>query len=101
MNRRAKVHLAFALAALVVVAGCGGDGGGGDNNSSSPPTTTTPPPSTTPANPAPPVTQSAYDKFIEYVKAVVQTALDTSEPADVTAFNPAPVSDFAAPVALQ
>ncbi len=99
MNRRAKVHLAFALAALVVIAGCGG-GGGGDNGASSPVTTTTPPPST-PADPAPPVTQSAYDKFIEYLKAVVQTALDTSEPADVTAFNPAPVSDFAAPVALQ
>ena len=99
MNRRAKVHLAFALAALVVIAGCGG-GGGGDNDASSPVTTTTPPPST-PANPAPPVTQSAYDKFIEYVKAVVQTALDTSEPADVTAFNPVPASDFAAPVALQ
>ena len=99
MHSKSKLRLTVALAVLVTIAGCGG-GGGGYNGPAFPVGTTTPPPST-PADPGQPVMQSAYDKFIEYLKQVVQTALDTSEPADVTAFDPAPVSDTAEPVALQ
>jgi len=95
MNRKTKVHLAVALAALVLTAGCGG-GGGGYNGAYLPGSTATTTPPTDP-----PAMQSPYDKFIAYLKEVVQTALDNAEPTDVTAFDPPPVSDVAEPVALQ
>lgn len=102
MNRTAKIRLAVALAVVIVgTAGCGG-GGGGYNGVNFPVATTTPatvPPVTTTTEPQ--ESQSAYDKFIAYLKEVVQTALDNAEPADVTAFDPPPVSDTAEPVALQ
>ena len=41
------------------------------------------------------------DKFVDYVKALVATAVDTAEPADVTAFDPPPTSDTTEPVATQ
>ena len=100
MNSKSKVRLTVALTVLVAIGGCGGGGGGGYNGGAFPVATTAPPPST-PADPGQPVMQAAYDKFLQYLKEVVQTALDTSEPADVTAFDPAPVSDVAEPVALQ
>ena len=83
------------LAAALAISACGGGGGGGGGGFL-PPVATTPPP-TVPDQPQ----QSAYDSFISYMKAIVQTALDTSEPADVTAFDPPPVSDVLEPVATQ
>lgn len=93
MSNKARIHFAVALTAFVAIGGCGGGGGNGGGGYY-PPIVTTPPVD-------PPVTQSPYDAFIAYVKALVQTAQDTSEPADITAFDPPPVSDVAEPVATQ
>jgi hypothetical protein len=93
MNRKVKVRLAVAVAVMMVaVSGCGG-GGGGYSGANFPAAAT--------ATTDPQVSESAYDKFIAYLKELVQTAQDNAEPADVTAFDPAPVSDVAEPVALQ
>lgn len=98
MSNTARLRLALALAAMVAVGGIAGCGGGGGGGTYFPiPAGNTPP--DTPTNP--PVTQSAYDAFLAYLKSVVETALDTAEPADVTAFDPPPVSDVLEPVATQ
>lgn len=90
---------ALPLAAALALSACGGGGGGGGGGY--PPIVTAPPPATGMPPTDPPVMQSAYDAFITYMKAIVMTALDTSEPADVTAFDPPPVSDVLEPVATQ
>jgi predicted small lipoprotein YifL len=87
----------LALAFTVVVAACGGGGNGGfffppAAGSSTPPATTTMPP----AGQADPLS-----KFLAYLKALVATALDTAEPADVSAFDPPPTSNTTEPVATQ
>jgi len=93
MNR--KIHpLAAPLFAALIVAGCGGGGDGGRGFPFAfvpPPTTTTPPPAM--GNP--------YDDFIAFVKGLIETALDTAEPADVAAFDPPPTSDTQDPIAVQ
>ncbi|MET0541303.1 MAG: hypothetical protein ABWZ88_06065 [Variovorax sp.] len=97
-TRRTPWRWALPLAAVLVLAACGGGGGDGGSYfpiATSPPATTPPPGDTAP----PPVVLSPYDSFVAYVKALVQTALDTSEPADVAAFDPPPVSDVLEPVA--
>ena len=88
------------LAAALAITACGGGGGGGGGGGFFPPPVATTPPPQMPEQPQQPQ-QSPYDAFISYMKAIVQTALDTSEPADVTAFDPPPVSDVLEPVATQ
>lgn len=101
MNDTAKLQarLALALVATIAIVGAAGCGGGGDGSGSyfPAPVAAMPPPA--PADP--PAMQSPYDSFIAYLKGIVETALDNAEPADVTAFDPPPVSDVLEPVATQ
>ncbi|RYY92323.1 MAG: hypothetical protein EOO24_29330 [Comamonadaceae bacterium] len=101
MNSPRIKHLRWALplAAALALSACGGGGGGGGGGGFPPIVVGQPPANPPPTDP--PVMQSAYDTFVEYMKAIVLTALDTSEPADVTAFDPPPVSDVLEPVATQ
>lgn len=102
MKQRTLLRWALPLAAALALSACGGGGSGGGGGYF-PPITTAPTTPPTTGNPPtdPPVMQSPYDAFIAYMKAIVETALDTSEPADVTAFDPPPVSDVADPVSTQ
>ena len=100
MKQRTLLRWALPLAAALALSACGGGGSGGGGGYF-PPIATTPPPTTGNPPTDPPVMQSPYDAFIAYMKAIIQTALDTSEPADVTAFDPPPVSDVADPVSTQ
>ncbi|MEP6723564.1 MAG: hypothetical protein ABJA77_19135 [Variovorax sp.] len=101
MKQRTLLRWALPLAAALALSACGGGGGGGGGGYIPPIGAGTPPPTTGTPPTDPPVMQSPYDAFIAYMKAIVETALDTSEPADVAAFDPPPVSDVADPVATQ
>ena len=101
MNIQRTLRLSAAV--LVTAAGlvaCGGGGDGGFRGfpiaTTPPPTTTNPPPSTTP-----PAATDPFDAFIAYVKGLVDQLLDTSEPADVAAFDPPPTSETKEPIAVQ
>lgn len=88
MNRMI-IRIGLPLAAAFVVAACGGGGGGGSGYF---------PPiggGTTPADTA------TLDAFLAYVKSLVGTALDSSEPADVTAFDPPTTAEAREPIATQ
>ena len=88
MNRMI-IRIGLPLVAAFVVAACGGGGGGGGGYF---------PPiggGTTAANTA------ALDSFLAYVKSLVTNTLDTSEPADVTAFDPPTTTEAREPIATQ
>ncbi len=91
MNRTTHLLGASLLAAgLLAACGGGGDGAGGF--------VFTPPPATTP--PAqPPAMADPYEAFVAYVKGLIASALDMTEPADVAAFDPPPTSDTNDPIA--
>ncbi|MES2533405.1 MAG: hypothetical protein V4636_20340 [Pseudomonadota bacterium] len=103
--KRTLHGIAGLLLAAAVLTGCGGgshgDGGGG----TVPPVAQNPP--TQPQNPQNPQDPqnppqvSAYDKFVAYLQAMVETMLDTDEPANVAGFDPAPTSETADPVATR
>jgi hypothetical protein len=95
MMKRNISWMAGPMAVAILVAGCGGGGGGGGFV---PPVagTGTTPPSTVPS---PPAQVDPLDKFIAYVKSLVASALDTVEPADVSAFDPPQTSEAREPVA--
>ncbi|HEY2418511.1 MAG TPA: hypothetical protein VGH84_11380 [Steroidobacteraceae bacterium] len=85
MNRM-FIRIGLPLVAALVVAACGGGGGGyvppiGGATS----TTTT----------------DALDEFLAYVKALIATAADTAEPADVTAFDPPKTTETREPIGTQ
>jgi hypothetical protein len=88
MNRNIY-RLGAPLLVAIALAGCGGGGGGGGGG----------------GFPLPPTsggggsTDSSTDAFIAYVKGLINSALDTAEPADVTAFDPPPTSETLEPVA--
>lgn len=95
--------LLLPCAALVTVLGlaaCGGGGGGGNGfaglGGAPAATTTTPPPTTQPVAASDP-----FDAFIARMKDMVNSALDTSEPEDVAAFDPPPTSETKEPIAVQ
>lgn len=90
--------LILGTAALVGVLGLSACGGGGDGGFRGFPIATTSPPAT--SNP-PPAASDPYDSFLAFVKDLVNKVLDTSEPADVTAFDPPPTSDTKEPIAAQ
>ena len=96
MNRNIY-RIAGVVLVATVMAGCGG---GGDSNGGSffPfPVAGNPPPATVP----PPMQQDAYDQFLAYVQSLVASVLDTSEPANVAAYDPPPTSETKEPVATQ
>ncbi|MGJ7509859.1 hypothetical protein [Variovorax sp. GT1P44] len=87
MNRMI-IRIGLPLAAALLVVACGGGGGGGYF-----------PPiggGTTPA-----AETDTLDAFLAYVKSLVATALDTAEPADVTAFDPPTTTETREPIATQ
>ena len=92
--KRMLYRMVVPAAMALTLAACGGN----DDYTDTPVATT--PPVTTPPTTTPP-TATAYDTFIAYVQRTVASMLDTAEPADVTAFDPAPVSDTREPVATQ
>ena len=94
-QQRTLLRWSLPLTAALALVACGGGGGGGGSYF---PIATTPP-ATTPPGDTQPVVVSPYDAFVAYLKGLVQTALDTSEPADVAAFDPPPASDVVEPVA--
>jgi len=81
---------ALLLAATIGLAACGG--GGGDNGSYFP-VATTPPPAE-----QPPMATDPYDTFVAYVKGLIGSLLDTTEPVDVAAFDPPPTSETKEPI---
>ena len=90
MNRMI-IRVALPLVAAIVVASCGGGGGGGGGGGFFPP-----------IGGMPPVTEpDTLDAFLAYVKSLVATALDTAEPADVTAFDPPTTTETREPIATQ
>jgi len=88
MNRM-MIRIGVALAAAIVAA-CGGGGGGGSIPPMGGTTTTTTDTDT-----------DTLDAFLAHVKALVATALDTAEPADVTAFDPPTTTATREPIATQ
>ncbi|AMM25403.1 hypothetical protein [Variovorax sp. PAMC 28711] len=92
------VPLASAFALALALTACGGGGGGGGYF----PIGSAPPATTPPAGggePTQPPVVSAYDAFIAYVVALVNTSSETDDPADVAKFDPAPTSETNDPVA--
>jgi len=82
------IRIGLPLVAAFVVAACGGGGGGGGYF---PPIGGT----------TPPTNADTLDAFLAYVKSLVATALDTAEPADVTAFDPPTTTETREPIATQ
>ena len=100
MNIQRTLRLSAAV--LVTAAGLVACGGGGDGGFRGFPIATTPPPTTTnPPSTPPPAATDPFDAFIAYVKGLVDQLLDTSEPADVAAFDPPPTSETKEPIAVQ
>lgn len=96
MNR--NIHrIGGALLLATALAGCGGGGGGGGGFYPFP----FPVGGNTPPQNPPPAQADPYDLFVAYVQAMVATMLDTSEPANVAAFDPPPTSETREPVATQ
>ena len=94
MNR--NIHrIGGALLLAAALAGCGGGGGGGGGFYPFPIGGNNPPQN------QPPAQADAYDLFIAYVQAMVATMLDSSEPANVAAFDPPPTSETKELVATQ
>ncbi|MDM0107382.1 hypothetical protein QTH97_20720 [Variovorax sp. J22R24] len=86
--KRMIIRVGLPLVAALVVVACGGGGGGGGYF----------PPiggGTTPTD------TDTLDAFLAYVKSLVATALDTAEPADVTAFDPSTTTETREPFATQ
>lgn len=77
--------LAAPLAAALALTACGGGGDGGNAAASQPP----------------PAAADASDGFIAYVKDLIAKMSDSAEPADVSAFDPPPVTNTREPVATQ
>jgi len=94
MNRNIP-RIAGLLLVAAFLAGCGGGGGGGAAVYPFPPVSGNNPPEN------PPPQADAYDSFIAYVQSLVASVLDTAEPANVAAFDPAPTSETKDPVATQ
>ena len=90
------LRFGLPLATALLLAACGGGGGGnqGFPVSTAPATggNTAPQGST-----APPVVD-AFDSFVAYVKTLVASMSDTTEPVDVSAFDPPPTSETKDPV---
>ncbi|MDL9999297.1 hypothetical protein QTI24_11830 [Variovorax sp. J22P240] len=86
--KRMIIRIGLPLVAAFVVAACGGGGGGGGYF---PPI----------GGMTPPADPDTLDAFLAYVKSLVATALDTAEPADVTAFDPPTTTDTREPIATQ
>lgn len=70
------------LSSVLIAAGCGG--GGGNPDPGSPPVA---------GGGDPPVQAEPMDKFFAFVKEMVQIALDSAEPVDVSGFDPPTRSD--------
>jgi hypothetical protein len=87
MNRT-FIRIALAVLVATVVVACGGGGGGSGF--------------VPPAGGAASTTDTdVLDAFLAYVKALVATALDTAEPANVTAFDPPTTSETQEPIATK
>lgn len=86
----------LGAAALLLAAGLAACGGGGDGFQGFAPVAGTPPP----AQPAPPAA-TPYEKFLSFVQDLVARALDTQEPADISAFDPPPTSETLEPISVQ
>lgn len=83
MNRMI-FRIGLPLATAILIAGCGGGGGGGF---------------VAPVGGATSASETAtLDAFLAYVKGLVATALDTAEPADVTAFDPPTTTETKEPI---
>ncbi|VWX62414.1 conserved hypothetical protein [Burkholderiales bacterium 8X] len=90
MNRNIY-RIAGLLLVTAVLAGCGGGGGGGGGGF----------PIGGIGGGGSGASNEAVDKFIAYVKTLVETAIDTAEPADVTAYDPPATTDTAEPAVVQ
>ncbi|MEJ7685920.1 MAG: hypothetical protein WKG52_02335 [Variovorax sp.] len=88
MTTTRNLQLAFALAGLLAVAGCGGGGGGGGGFPGGGGGTGGG------GNTIPDSALQSSDAFITYLKQLVATAVDNSEPIDLGNAQ-APVSDTA------
>jgi len=86
MNRM-FIRIVLPLVAALVVAACGGGGGGGFVAPVGGATSTT--------------DGEVLDAFLAYVKTLIATAVDTAEPADVTAFDPPTTSETREPIATK
>ncbi len=93
-----KVALPLAVAATLAACGGGGGGSGGGGFFPIVPPTTQPPVDMPPVTP-PPTGGGAVtvDSFIAYVRSLVGTTPETTEPANVAQFDPAPTSDTTEP----
>lgn len=94
------VPLASAAVLALALTACGGGGGGGGYFpiGSAPPATTTPPAGGGEAPGQPSMMADAYDTFIAYVVALVNTSSETDDVADVAKFDPPPTSETKDPV---
>ncbi len=86
MKKTRKMQLAFALAGLLAVAGCGGGGGGGGFQGGVG--------TGGGSNTIPDSALQSSDAFIAYLKQLVATAVNNSEPIELGNAK-APVSDSA------
>ena len=87
ISRSRGIATALAGVAMVItLASCGGGHDDGNPPVTPPPTSNTPPDSAS----------ASVQGFIDYLKTVVVTMLDTVEPLDVNAFT-APTSDTTEP----
>jgi hypothetical protein len=87
MNRM-FIRIALPVVAAIVVVACGGGGGGAGF--------------VAPVGGAASTTDTeVLDAFLAYVKTLIATALDTAEPANVTAFDPPTTSETREPIATK
>ena len=77
-----------AAAATLALVACGGGGGGGGFPVGGLPT----------GGGGSPAADGPIDGFIAYVRSLVATAPESTEPVDVARFDPPPVSDSREPV---
>ena len=84
-HRFLKLAVPLALAAALLT-GCGGGSDGYVQADNTPPSTETP------------STGQTYDAFIAYVRNLVGSTSENTEPADVTAYDPALKADNTEPV---
>jgi len=84
MNRKI-IRSGLPLVAALFIVGCGGGGGSGF----------IPPVAGTTSS----RDSDTLDAFMAHVKALVATAMDAAEPADVTAFDPPTTTETREPIA--